>query len=104
MEDKCKGCNNVKACITCVDGDQWAHIEEVSHPGKKMVRWTKGQITTLRRMYPDSTLQDIAEATGQSVGAVYKKARLLGLQKSPEYNPHAFYGRYVKKGKYSEKK
>ena len=26
--DKCKGCNNVKGCLTCVDGDQWAHIEE----------------------------------------------------------------------------
>lgn len=26
--DKCKGCNNVKGCITCVDGDQWAHYEE----------------------------------------------------------------------------
>jgi predicted Mrr-cat superfamily restriction endonuclease len=26
--DKCKGCNNVKGCIACVDGDQWAHYEE----------------------------------------------------------------------------
>ena len=24
----CTGCNNVKGCVTCVDGDQWAHIEE----------------------------------------------------------------------------
>ena len=27
-KDKCKGCNNVKGCITCVDGSEWAHIEE----------------------------------------------------------------------------
>lgn len=24
----CKGCNNVKGCIACVDGSNWAHIEE----------------------------------------------------------------------------
>ena len=27
-EDKCKGCNNVKGCVTCVDGNQWAHCVE----------------------------------------------------------------------------
>ena len=26
--DKCAGCNNVKGCITCTDGDQYAHIKE----------------------------------------------------------------------------
>ena len=26
--DKCLGCNNVKGCVTCVDGSEWAHIEE----------------------------------------------------------------------------
>ena len=26
--DKCNGCNNVKGCITCVDGSEWAHYEE----------------------------------------------------------------------------
>lgn len=26
--DKCEGCNNVKGCITCVDGSEWAHITE----------------------------------------------------------------------------
>lgn len=25
----CEGCNNVKGCVTCVDGDQWAHYKEV---------------------------------------------------------------------------
>lgn len=27
QEDKCEGCNNVKGCLNCVDGDQWAHYE-----------------------------------------------------------------------------
>jgi len=26
-KDKCKGCNNVKGCITCIDGSEWAHYE-----------------------------------------------------------------------------
>lgn len=28
-KQRCEGCNNVKGCITCTDGDQWAHIEEI---------------------------------------------------------------------------
>lgn len=24
---KCFGCNNVKGCIVCNDGDQWSHFE-----------------------------------------------------------------------------
>ena len=24
-KDKCNGCNNVKGCVTCVDGSEWAH-------------------------------------------------------------------------------
>lgn len=27
--DICDGCNNVKGCITCTNGDQWAHYSEV---------------------------------------------------------------------------
>jgi len=27
-DNPCDGCNNYKGCITCVKGDQWAHIEE----------------------------------------------------------------------------
>lgn len=28
-KQRCEGCNNVKGCITCTNGDQWAHIEEI---------------------------------------------------------------------------
>lgn len=34
-KDKCKGCNNVKGCITCVDGSECAHIEECNITGIK---------------------------------------------------------------------
>lgn len=27
--DKCEGCNNIKGCIACVDGSEWAHIIEI---------------------------------------------------------------------------
>ena len=26
--DRCKCCNNIKGCVTCVDGSEWAHIYE----------------------------------------------------------------------------
>ena len=26
--NKCEGCNNAKGCVACVDGSEWAHIEE----------------------------------------------------------------------------
>ena len=32
--DYCKGCNNEKSCITCVNGCEWAHIEEPQPPIK----------------------------------------------------------------------
>lgn len=28
-KQRCNDCNNVKGCINCTDGDQWAHIEEI---------------------------------------------------------------------------
>ena len=27
--NKCADCNNIKGCITCTDGDQYAHITKV---------------------------------------------------------------------------
>lgn len=31
-KDKCKGCNNVKGCVTCVNGSEFAHYEEAKIP------------------------------------------------------------------------
>ena len=45
----CEGCNNVKGCIACVDGSEWAHIEEQepawSERDKKMSRFIGNAIT-----------------------------------------------------------
>ena len=27
-QDQCNGCNNIKGCVTCKDGSEWAHYEE----------------------------------------------------------------------------
>lgn len=36
-DDKCSGCNNVKGCVTCTDGDQWCHI--TNGPIQKFVKF-----------------------------------------------------------------
>jgi len=63
-------------------------------------RWSPEQLETLRRLYPNTPIFDIADQTGHNPQAVVKKAKLLGLQRAPDYDPHAFYGRYVKKGNF----
>lgn len=37
-KDICEGCNNVKGCVTCVDGDNWAHYyyEDEQKPANKI--------------------------------------------------------------------
>ena len=63
-------------------------------------RWTPEQLETLRRLFPDTPMTDIAEQTGQPLYAVAKKAKLLGLKRNPDYNQYDYYGRYVGKGKF----
>ena len=60
-------------------------------------RWSPEQIETLRRLYPNTPISDICDATGHNPASVARKAEFLGLQRSPDYNPHGFYGRYVRK-------
>ncbi len=49
--DKCEGCNNTKGCVACVDGSEWAHIEEQkpywSEEDEKMFKSTIALIETL---------------------------------------------------------
>lgn len=61
-------------------------------------RWSPEQLETLRRLYPNTPIVDICDQTGHTTQAVVKKVKLLGLQRASNYNPHAFYGRYAKKG------
>lgn len=51
--DKCKGCNNFKGCINCVDGSEWAHIEEIKQK-LAMIQWT------------GSNLKEVIDFTGKS--------------------------------------
>lgn len=43
----CEGCNNVKGCIACVDGSEWAYIEE-QNPA-----WSEEDENTLRTIISD---------------------------------------------------
>ena len=61
---------------------------------KKMI-WTKEMLDILETMYPDNTLDDIAEKIGCSSTTVGNKARELGLRKSDTYDAHAFVYKYV---------
>jgi hypothetical protein len=47
--------------------------------------WTKSQLATLRREYPNRQTKLIAEKIGHSVSSTYQKALKLGLHKSAEY-------------------
>jgi len=44
--DKCKDCNNVKGCITCTDGDQYAHITEQKPTDKVEPKFKAGDWIT----------------------------------------------------------
>ena len=51
----CDGCNNVKGCIACVDGSEWAHIEELnpawSEEDKDFMYDTLSNLTELKDRY-----------------------------------------------------
>lgn len=35
-EIKCDGCNNIKCCVTCEDGSEWAHYQLTSVESKEI--------------------------------------------------------------------
>lgn len=50
IDDKCDGCNNIRGCITCEDGSEWAHYEEHEEP----VSEDLGEyINELSKQFPD---------------------------------------------------
>jgi len=60
--DKCKGCNNVKGCIACVDGDQWAHYEESEISNDLAMTWEDvKQIVEIADKLCPYTSKNIAE-------------------------------------------
>lgn len=64
--------------------------------------WTDEAIATLRRLFPTTPSQDIADMVGCSDCSVLKKATQLGLQRDPSFHRNNFIGRYTGKGRYSK--
>lgn len=48
-------------------------------------RWTRRELTTLRRMYSDTPTNRIARRLRRSLSSTYQRARIEGLSKSAEY-------------------
>ena len=74
--DKCKGCNNVKGCIACVDGDQWAHYEESEISNDLALTWEDvKQIVEIADKLCPYTSKNIAEFQQefQTEEAYYKR-------------------------------
>lgn len=65
---------------------------------RRPYNWTDEQVEKLKEFYPNNYNVDVADAIGVSPGLVSIKAKKLGLQKAPGFNPYGHYGRYVKKG------
>lgn len=49
------------------------------------IHWTEEQIAQLSELYPHQKTEDVAQALGRKVPAVYNKANSLGLKKTAEY-------------------
>lgn len=65
----------------------------------KRIEWTDEMLQYLREHYPTESACDIADVVGCSTDTVIKKARKLGIEKSPDFKRSAFIGRYVKRNK-----
>lgn len=60
--------------------------QKITHTnGALGIYWSKQMDDDLRRMFPVMSNVDIGEHLGVSQKTVYRRARVLGLQKSPEY-------------------
>ena len=47
--------------------------------------WTKGQVETLRSLYPNFKTEDVAFMLGHSLEATYRKANSLGIRKTDAF-------------------
>ena len=56
-EDKCEGCNNVKGCLNCVDGDQWAHYEVNKELEDEADEYVFGFHPSIQRMCKESFIE-----------------------------------------------
>ncbi|MFC1739795.1 hypothetical protein ACFL1G_12225 [Planctomycetota bacterium] len=52
---------------------------------KKIQLWTKKEITTLRKLFPNNSTAKVAGKFGRSVSSVMHKATRLKLKKTKKY-------------------
>ena len=64
--------------------------------------WNHKAVAILRRLYPTTPSQDIADVIGCSDATVLHKAKELGLQRDPSFHRNNFIGRYTGKGHYKD--
>ena len=61
-EDKCAGCNNIKGCLACVDGDNWAHYY---YEDEQKQEWSEEDMSKVQRIckYLDEAKKYYADIT-----------------------------------------
>lgn len=64
--------------------------------------WNEEAVATLRRLFPSTPAQDIADVIGCSDCTVLHKARELGLKRDPSFHRNNFIGRYTGRGRYKQ--
>lgn len=62
--------------------------------------WTESKLQYLIEHYPTDTANDIADVIGCSDFSVSRKAKELGIRKSPDFKRWNFIGRYIKQKKH----
>lgn len=63
--------------------------------------WNEEKLAILRKLYPTTPANDIADKLGCSDATVLRKAHELGLERDKSFDSHNFIGRYTKRvGKY----
>jgi hypothetical protein len=82
--DKCKGCNNAKACIICENGDQWAIISPVRYDMETIEKAAKEYADA----YPEGSGEGYIVERAYSRGANDALASIIHIMdryRSPEH-------------------
>ncbi|KPK44591.1 MAG: hypothetical protein AMJ65_02605 [Phycisphaerae bacterium SG8_4] len=59
----------------------------MARKGKKLIKglWSKSDLSTLKKLFPNNATAKIAAKLGRPTDAVKKKASRMGLRKSKKY-------------------
>ena len=85
--DICKGCNNVKGCIACVDGSNWAHIEEPELSHQELTEFEKAVLDIIpdHRTHTDS-VEEFAKRNANRLLSIARKQFIEDCM-DPLYRP-----------------